>query len=127
MQNIVSPEHVAATLGDIRRTPDKIFYILSGDLVMQWEGYKEAVTNGWYIVLMCPKCGATLTLDSKNKKVLVDEKGLHIAEPIRCTAPAQFGGMCSWQVIIEPPKKSSEMTAIVQGIKYKISAVARLH
>lgn len=125
--DIIKPDHVAATLGEMQRSPDKTFYVLSGDLVMEWEGYSTKDTAGhvnWYIVALCPRCHTPLTIDGANKRILVDAQGLHIDEAIRCTAPAQFGGMCSWRVNIAPPNANNR-EAIVYGRKYKIDAVAR--
>lgn len=126
-KDVIKPDHVAATLGDVRRDADRVFVIVSQDRVMAWDGYK-VVENGresWYVIAICPVCGTILTVDDSNKKMLVDDKGLHIAEPIRCTAPAQFGGMCPWHVAIEPPSKKSEQFVDTKGTRLKVDAIAK--
>ena len=126
-KNVVKPDHVAATLGDVRRDADRVFVVVSQDRVLAWDGYR-VIENGhesWYVIAICPICGTILTIDDSNKKMLVDEKGLHIAEPIRCTAPAEFGGMCSWHVAIEPPANKNEQFVDTKGTRLKVDAVAK--
>jgi hypothetical protein len=75
-------------------------------------------------------CRQNLKLDSTKKKILIDEQGLHLAEPIACAWPGEFGTACNFQVAIEPPRKAEDKMVRVNGMdgrprQVKIDAVAR--
>jgi len=130
MPGIVTPEYVNAVGESPVSSVDRYFYVvnLQDDMIMEWDGYRTEELDGkihWMILITCPKCNNELRLETAKKQILIDDKGLHIAETIRCTHPAEFGGMCTWHVGIEPPRKSSDREARIRGQKIKVDAIAR--
>ena len=129
MSSIVSPEHVRHMGDNQIGQADRLFYVIDNDgMVMEWDGYFRKEKDGkehWMLLIRCPRCEGDLTLRTENKKILVDEKGLHIDGTVRCTHPAEFGGMCSWCVGVEPPSKQSDRIITHKGHKIKIDAVTR--
>jgi hypothetical protein len=136
MQNqsqIVRPDEVKTCDDYARRKPDRYFYIIFEENVWECDGYKierDGAEPLWTILLICPMCRQNLKLDSTKKKILIDEQGLHLAEPIACAWPGEFGTACNFQVAIEPPRKAEDKMVRVNGMdgrprQVKIDAVAR--
>lgn len=129
---ILTPNLVKGVQTVGQRMPDRFFYILYGDLVWECDGYRVGGAEGapdgdnnvsWTINLICPECHGSLLLDSHKKKLQIESRsaGLESAEPIRCSHPAQFGGVCPWQVVLERSGKRVE----VNGQWVFLDAVAR--
>jgi hypothetical protein len=133
-QRIIRPDQVRTLDEYATRKPDRFFYICYGETIWECDGYK-VVEQGredkteWTILIICPECGRNLKLDSTEKKLKVDERGLELAEPMACPWPGEFSTPCNFQVMLEPPKRS-EKTAVVttlQGVnrEVQIDAVAK--
>lgn len=101
--------------GDVTR----YFHVLSGDLVLEWDGFFKPAENGtpahWYLIIQCPKCLQPLTIDGTKKRIGVDDRGLSI-ERFRCVNKAQFGGQCPWAGEVEPPVKKEDRMAHLKGV-----------
>ena len=97
------------------------------DTVWECDGY--AVGDLWSILIICPVCRQNLKIDSTKKPMRIDEKGLELADPIRCSYPGDFGTPCPFCVAIEPPKKADLYQEIRCGDgqvrKVKLDAIAR--
>lgn len=131
--SIIRPDEVRVmnTVGASR--PDRFFYVLYHDTVFEWDGYRvgpSAAPDGaaevdWSILLVCPKCGRNLKLDSILKHLGVEsgQSGLE-SEPIQCSYKAEFGGLCPWRIVLERPGRSDQVVSVM-GRKVKIDAVAR--
>lgn len=109
-RTIIRPDRVQATYDQTSVKVSRFFYIDCGDELWEWDGYRvgpvdapdDAEEVKWTIHLTCPLCHRSLKLDSTLKKMKVyREHGLDVAEPIRCSWPAQFGGLCPWSVSVE--------------------------
>jgi hypothetical protein len=76
---------------------------------------------------MCPKCRNNLRLDSLQKHLMVEHKQAGISsEPIQCSYKAEFGGLCSWRVVLErPSRKCDRIVTVNNGIKIRIDAIAK--
>jgi uncharacterized protein YbaR (Trm112 family) len=127
---IVRPGLVKGFLPTATKPPDRLFYILylQDDLVWECDGYKKPAENGtqpgWMIVLTCPICRNHLTLDTTKKKVEITAEGIQ-SESFRCSHPAEFGGVCPFEIVLARPSRKSERQVQVQSRWYKIDAVAR--
>jgi len=130
---IVRPGEVKTLDDYATRKPDRYFYILFGENVWECDGYvinQDGKEPLWTILIVCPVCRHNLKIDSSKKKLLIDDKGLEIAEPIACAWPGEFGTACNFQVAIEPPRKREDMFVRVNGIdgigrQVKVDAIAR--
>lgn len=133
---IVTPNRVQGFLPTAKAKPDRYFYVLYGDMVLEWDGYRIGGEVGapdgadgvnWSILLMCPRCHNNLRLDSLQKHLSVESGQAGISsEPIRCSYKAEFGGLCSWRVVLERPSKRHDRIVTVDGGKrIAIDAVAR--
>lgn len=118
------------TVGE--KKPDRYFYILFEEHIWECDGYlskEDGKEPEWMILITCPVCRQNLNLSSRKKKLLLDEKGLHLAEPIACSYPGEFGGLCNFSVMLEPPTKSEDKTCMVNGpggrVKVIVDAVAK--
>lgn len=133
---IVKPNLVRGFLPTARAKVDRFFYVLYGDMVLEWDGYRIGGAAGapdgadgvnWSILLMCPRCHNNLRLDSLQKHLGVEsgQAGLS-SEPIRCSYKAEFGGLCSWRVVLERPSKRHDRIVTVDGgLKIAIDAIAK--
>lgn len=102
--------------------PQRRFNLLYNDVVWEADGYQTG--NLWLILMICPKCKNNLSIKSDQKSLKVSPDGLELGEPIRCSHPAEFGGICTFHVMLERPAKKDRL-ACVQGIDLKVDAVAR--
>jgi len=127
---ILRPDLVKGYLPTASKPPDRLFYLLDlqRDLVYEIDGYKLPAENGtkpgWMLVLCCPVCNNHLTLDSTKKKLEVTEEGIE-SEVFRCSHPAQFGGICSYAIVLDRPKSQAERRVQVHGVWFRVDAVAR--
>ena len=123
---IARPGLVKGYLPTATKPPDRVFYILYQDILWECDGYRAPGEPGaqphWLIVLICPRCGENLTLNTSKKKVEITPEGLQ-SEPFRCSHPAEFGGVCPFTVALEKPK-GAERRAQVNGRWYNVDAVA---
>lgn len=132
-RRIVRPNEVKTLDNYAGRKPDRYFYILFEENIWECDGYvvnQEGSEPLWSILLVCPLCKQNLKLDSDKKKLLIDEQGLHLAEPIACAWPGEFGTACNFRVAIDPPRKREDKVVRVTGMdgisrQVKIDAVAR--
>jgi len=133
-QRIIRPDEVRTLDTHSERKPDRYFYIIYGEHVWECDGYLAPGEPGsepqWMIILTCPVCRQNLTINSQKKKLMIDEKGLHVAESIACSHPGEFGAPCKFKVAIEPPSKREDqhaMVTCVDGIsrQVKVDAVAK--
>lgn len=125
---IIRPDEVRTLDNYADRKADRYFYILFEESVWECDGYvvkPEGREPLWTILIVCPVCRHNLKLDSTKKKLLIDERGLELAEPIRCSWPGEFGTACNFQVAIEPPRKSEDKFVRVNGRQIKVDAVAK--
>lgn len=133
---IVTPNEVRGFLPTARAKADRYFYVLYGDMVLEWDGYRIGGEAGapdgapevnWSILLMCPKCRNNLKLDSLHKHFAVESGQAGISsEPIQCSYKAEFGGICSWRVVLERPSKRHDRIVTVDGgRRVVIDAIAR--
>lgn len=124
---IVNKNEVKGFLGGTERKPDRYFYVLWDETVWELDGYCVKLPSGkltWTILVTCPHCCQVLKLDTERKPLLVDERGLSTSEPIQCSYPGQFGGLCNWRVELEPPKESLRY-AVVNGQRVRLDAIAK--
>lgn len=133
---IVKPNEIRGFLPTAQAKPDRYFYILYGDTVLEWDGYRIGGPVGapdgapevnWSILLMCPKCRNNLRLDSLQKHLMVESGQSGISsEPIQCSYKAEFGGLCSWRVVLErPSRKCDRIVTVNGGVKIHIDAIAK--
>ncbi|MFH1645994.1 MAG: hypothetical protein ABIB11_06195 [Candidatus Omnitrophota bacterium] len=121
---IFKPDEIKGCYGNVGRTPDRYFYILYGEEVLECDGYK--IGDNWSILLICPVCKGELKIDSIKKHMQMDERGLELAETIKCSWPGDFGQHeCTFCVALEPPRKTEDKIVVVNGRKVKIDAVAK--
>ena len=126
MTHVLNPQE-ARGLASREAQADRYFYILDAvdDRIWEWDGYPNPDGDGhWLIQLVCPLCNNNLTLTSIRKKLEITKEGLQSAEPIRCSHPADFGGICKWGVVLELPRPS-ERVAMVAGQEVRLDAVAK--
>jgi hypothetical protein len=132
-RRIIRPDEVKTLDNYAGSEPDRYFYIIYEEHVWECDGYRirqEGSEDLWTILLVCPICRQNLKIDSTKKKLLIDDKGLHLAEPIACAWPGEFGTACNFRVAIEPPRKREDQMVRVIGPdglsrQVKIDAVAR--
>lgn len=132
-RRIVRPDEVKTLDSHTEAKPDRYFYILFEDKVWECDGYvvaEEGKEPLWTILLICPVCKQNLKLDSIKKKLMLDEQGLHLAEPIACGWPGEFSTPCNFRVMIDPPRKAEDKTFRVNcmdGVsrQVRIDGVAR--
>jgi len=132
-RRIVRPDEVKTL--DTQRTakPDRYFYMLFEEHVWECDGYyihEPGEEPNWIILIVCPCCKQNLTINSTKKKILIDDKGLHVAEPIACSHPGEFSTPCNFRVAVEPPSKQEDKYCRVAGSdgvsrQVKVDAVAR--
>jgi hypothetical protein len=131
-RRIVRPDEVKTLDNYCQREPDRYFYLLFEENVWECDGYcvrEEGKEPIWTILIVCPLCKQNLKIDSTAKKLLIDERGLTLAEPIACSWPGEFSTACNFRVAIEPPQKREDRFARVTGPggvsrQVKIDAVA---
>ena len=102
--------------------PQRRFNLLYKDVVWEADGY--LVGEKWLILMLCPTCGNNLSLKSENKPMKVSPGGLEVGEPIRCSHPAEFGGVCSFHVMLDRPS-NRDRVACVEGIDRHVDAVMK--
>jgi len=102
--------------------PQRRFNILYQDVVWEVDGYQTG--DLWLLLMICPKCGNNLSIKSDQKPLKVSPDGLEVGDPIRCSHPAEFGGICPFHVVLERPAKKDRV-ACVEGINRHVDAVAR--
>lgn len=114
---IVRPNEVKGFQTTAEAKPNRYFYILCGDECWECDGYRmgdPALPDDhgdvhWAILITCPVCHQSLKLDSTKKKISIGRvSGLESDEPIRCSYPAQFGGVCPFTAVLELPRKPEE-------------------
>jgi len=130
---IIRPDEVKTL--DTQRTakPDRYFYLLFEETVWECDGYTSKEIGKepqWIILIVCPLCKQNLTTNSEKKKILIDDKGLHVADVIACSWPGEFSTPCNFRVAIEPPSKKEDMMCYVNAPdgsrrQVKVDAVAR--
>ena len=131
----VTPDRVRGFLPTASAHIDRFFYVLYGDTVLEWDGYRVGPVGApddhhdvnWSILLVCPKCHNNLRLDSLMKHLGVEagQAGLQ-SEPIQCSYKVEFGTLCTWRVVLERPSKRHDRVVTVDGgRKVIIDAVAR--
>ena len=132
-RRIVRPDEVKTLDSHTEAKPDRYFYMLFEEHIWECDGYyiqEEGKKPLWIILIVCPLCKQNLKIDSSNKKLLIDDKGLHLAEPIGCSWPGEFNTPCNFRVAIEPPRKQEDKFCRVTGRdgvsrQVKVDAVAR--
>jgi len=106
------------TIGSQAR-PDRVFHVLQRgptfDTVWEVEGYcaKEPETGRalWRLILVCPTCDRSLTIDSQKKAIEVDS-GLEV-EPFSCSWPGDFGqSQCAFSAGIRLPKGEGPLVGV---------------
>jgi hypothetical protein len=132
---IVKPNEVRGFLPTAEATPDRYFYVLYGDTVLEWDGWRTGNPNApdgadevnWSILLMCPKCRNNLRLDSLQKHLMVESGQSGISsEPIQCSYKGEFGGLCSFRVVLErPSRKCDKIVTVNGGKRIRIDAIAK--
>ena len=131
-RRIIRPDEVKTLDQHTAAKPDRYFYMLFEEHVWECDGYcikREGKEALWTILIVCPLCKQNLKLDSKKKKLLIDEQGLHLAEPIACAWPGEFNTPCNFRVMIEPPKKREDKFVRITDMggvsrQVKVDAVA---
>lgn len=134
---ILRPDYVKGFADTAKKKIDRYFYVLCGEELWQCDGYRvgppelpdDHPSVSWNILLICPVCHNNLMLDSVKKKIQVSRPfGLETAEPIQCSYKAEFGGLCKWHVVLEPPKKCMEVVVqLDEGVRRAVlvDAVAK--
>lgn len=131
-RRIVRPDEVKTLDNFAGADPDRYFYMLFEEKVWECDGYcikREGEEPLWTILIVCPLCKQNLKIDSTKKKLLIDDKGLHLAEPIACAWPGEFNTPCNFRVAIEPPRRAEDKMCRVTGQdgvsrQVKVDAVA---
>lgn len=132
---VVRPNEVKGFVTTGGRKPDRFFYILYGDTVWECDGYRVGPTAApddspevnWSLLIICPKCGGNLRIDSLKKHLGVEagQAGLE-SEPLQCSYKAEFSGLCPFRVVLERPSKRHERVVTVDGGRQvRIDAVAK--
>jgi hypothetical protein len=135
---IVKPDFVQGCVESKTSKADRFFYVLYKDATVDqiWEidGYRigsreapdDASSLQWTFHLTCPKCKNNLLLDSTKKKVRVYAGCGIESEEFRCGHPAQFGGVCSFGVALELPRRREDRVAVIEGGRIlRIDALAK--
>lgn len=120
---ILRPDYVKGFADTAAKKVDRYFYIISGEECWECDGYRVGPAAlpddhpevAWNILIICPVCHNNLMLDSTKKKLAVSRgAGLETAEPIRCSYKAEFGGLCKWCVVLEPPRRREDKQITVR-------------
>jgi hypothetical protein len=132
---IVRPNEVKGFLPTASAKPDRFFYVLYGDTVLEWDGYRigpvgapdDSREVNWTLLVMCPKCHNNLKLDSLQKHLEVEARQAGIqSEPIQCSYKIEFGTLCTWRVVLErPTKRHDRIVTVDGGRQIVIDAVAK--
>lgn len=120
---LVTPNEVKGFLPTAGKRPDRFFYVLYADQVLEWDGYRvgpagapdDSPEVSWSILIMCPRCHNNLKLDNllKHLEIEAGRAGLQ-SEPIQC-AYKDFGTLCPWRVVLERPSRRSDRIVTVEG------------
>lgn len=132
---VVTPNEVKGFLPTASRRPDRFFYVLYGDTVLEWDGYRVGPVGApdddpqvnWSVLLVCPRCHNNLRLDSLQKHLEVESGAAGLqSEPIQCSYKVEFGTLCTWRVVLErPTKRHNRIVTVDGGRQIVIDAVAR--
>ena len=112
--------------------PTRLFYVTdftpSHEIVYEIDGYciKDGKTGRdlWTLHIVCPNCRKNLTIECTKKALEIPSESLAV-ECFRCTHPAEFGGICSFQEAIEPPKGNQKTTYDEHGRRIRVDGVYR--
>jgi len=119
---IATPGEVKGFLPSAVRRADRYFYVLYADTVYEWDGYRMGPSGApdgapevnWSILIMCPKCRNNLRLDNLKKHLAIESSAAGLeSEPIQCAYKAEFGGLCTWRVVLERPVKAQDRIVVV--------------